>query len=99
MLEVKDIVLLLTKGLDQYTIDIMSDEIESAVIYINNLSKIIQFCDLDEINLLKSELVDREAILVKKVLDDEVVGLEFRIIAILNDLINERLCARVRLIY
>lgn len=97
MLDVKDIVLLLTKGLDKFTIDVMSDEIESAVIYINNISKVIQVCNLDEINLLKSELIERESILIKKVLDDEVIGLEFRIIDILNSLISDRL-VRVRTI-
>ena len=95
MLEVKDIVLLLTKGLDKFTIDVMSDDIECAVIYINNISKVIQVGDLDEIDLLKLEIINRKNAVIKKILDDEVVGLEFRVIEILNSLINDRL-VRVR---
>ena len=95
MLEVKDIVLLLTKGLDKFTIDVMRDDIERAVIYINNISKIIQVGDFDEIDLLKLEIINRRNAVIKKILDDEVVGLEFRVIEILNSLINDRL-VRVR---
>ena len=95
MLEVKDIVLLLTKGLDKFTIDVMSDDIERAVVYINNIYKVIQVGDLDEIDLLKLEIINRKNTIIKKILDDEVVGLEFRVIEILNSLINDRL-VRVR---
>ena len=90
MADAKDVVMELTKGLDVVTIEMLADQIEVATISIINLSKVILLSSDEEIEAIKETLCKREEAAVKKTLEGEVTGLEFRIINILNHLISQR---------
>lgn len=86
-----EIIDLLTNGLNSKTIKCLSDQIISFTEQIINISNMLNSATDEQVQLLIKDMNKREEIAMIKTIDGDSVGLEFRFISIIKDIINGNL--------